>query len=203
MKTKLVFTLWPLPVFLMSCGGSGGGADGLGETRPPDGYTSFADLMDQATVLSATWLGAPISDPSALPVSGNATYDGVARMTLDIGGTETDLAGELALSADFSGSTISGTILGISDAGEQIYPGTLLIVNGTIDRSAVISTDYTITADLNGVLQAPLADMTIDGIVQGDFLGASHPAVSGAILGTVTGGGDSGVIFGDFFAVQP
>lgn len=123
-------------------------------------------------------------------------------MTITLNGDDTSLAGTLTLSADFAGSLISGDVRGVSDAGEHYYPGTLLISAGAIYRGADTAIDYTFTADMNGTLQAPGGDLAVDGIIDGDFLGASHQAVSGAVLGTVTGAGSIGIIFGDFLAQQ-
>ena len=118
------------------------------------------------------------TDPTTLPTSGGATYDGL--MSLE------NLVGEMTMTADFADDAISGSVTNFIIDDDTAVLGTLDIGSGAIDRTADTDTAYTFAADLTGELSIEEEDGAYDivGTILGDFTGPDHEYVEGSVIGT-------------------
>lgn len=182
---------------LAGCGG--GGEGGVGKTPPPVTYAEY-QALDQS--LRATYGGQAFTDPATLPTVGGATYTGVMTLTTGPAVGSLALGGALTLNANFGGQTISGRADTFVDQTDQAYSGRLDLTNGAIDVNADPNLAYTFSADLDGTLTGGGVSLTIDADLFGDFLGAAADSATGVVSGSVTGGGGSDFVYGDFIAAE-
>jgi len=184
---------------LAGCGG-GGGVGETTNTAPDPSPDSFSNMTGDFGLITTSLSGLSASDPAALPGTGSASYDGVMRASLIIGGDNTEMTGRLDLTANFGTDQITGGVSGIIDENERPFSGDLILSDGVIDRGADTSVAYTFAADLGGTIDPGAAAIVIDGILQGDFLGAGQSGISGAVTATATDSGVTGSLIGDFTA---
>ncbi|MEE9427334.1 MAG: hypothetical protein V3V25_04215 [Paracoccaceae bacterium] len=155
-----------------------------------------------ATGMQTTWSGTTDTDPTSLPISGSSTFAGVIDLMVETGSGELGMAGALALTANFSANSISGTATGFMDENANGLAGVLAISSGAINRGANTAIQYTYSALLGGTLTGGGETYGISADFDGDFLGIDNLATTGAITGTATSGFGTGYLFGSFIAEQ-
>ena len=161
-----------------ACSG-GGGANG------------FSAREDAAIALRNQLAEFDISEASAIPTTGDATYEGL------IGYEQADFAviGDLLVGFNFQSNAISGNASNFLDSDGVRYQGSLALSNGNIDRTADPDTDFQFEADLGGDLQAGGQTFTVDSTLVGDFLGPQREGIAGFVFGEIDG--PDGTIFVD------
>jgi hypothetical protein len=118
------------------------------------------------------------TDPTTLPTSGGATYDGL--MSLE------QIVGEMTMTTDFANDAISGSMTNFIDEDDSAISGTLTISSasdGGIDRTVDTATAYTFTAELTGELSDEDGAYTIVSVILGDFTGPDQEYVEGSVIG--------------------
>lgn len=167
-------------------------SSGSSASRP-----DYEDLSDEFDALATETEMVAVTEPSALPTSGGATYDGAMLIsTSGAGGIPTELAGDLALTADFADDDISGRVTNVASQGGTEYDGSIRLDGGEIDRSPGPD-EYQFDYDVNGVLTAGSGDLTFEGDGVGFFGGGDAEYVAGVAGGAVQSSGGAA----DFLAV--
>jgi hypothetical protein len=154
---------------------------------------SFDDLDSAGDALFNEALDAGLTDPSTLPTSGSATYDGYMGMTLaDEATNPTVLVGDLTMSVEFEGTpTFEGTVDDFVDNRNEEYDGSLQITDGVVFRDVDVEEFYSAEFEVNGTLTNPDGeDMDFDGDGVGDFYGDDQEYMLGDHGGIVTVDGD-------------
>ena len=161
-------TLCLLPVVALSACTTEGTSTG----SPLPQFDSYADYDSFGQSLANASASLGFTDPSTLPTSGSATYDGVLGLVFEPGTTaESSAIGTMQMNVLFGENDITGNVTDFIDDSNRAYQGTLTINNGDIDRGADVEFEFTYFADLGGQLTGPSGTMTIDAIMAGDLLG--------------------------------
>ena len=156
-----------------ACGGSGG-----------SGVEAYSDREAEALNLFSDLSALGFSDPSTLPVTtGTVTYIGSMGAADPYGGR---IIGDLNVGVSFADNSLSGTANNFIDSVNDTYTGELNITNGVIDRGANPDTEYTFSADVNGVLSANDSSTLVSADMLGDFTGASQEGMVGILSGSAT-----------------
>lgn len=177
-----------------------------GSTTDTAALLSFAETLALGDAIDADWGAEPYSDPATLPRSGSATYDGAMTLaTFDDGGAivppfSLAIIGETQLTADFSGSAISGNARNFVDVDDNRYDGTLAVTDGLIDRDADLAAEFTFDALLDGTLTNSGEYYDFVGIIDGDFVGPNHEAVIGIATGDILSSTGDAFLIGVFGA---
>lgn len=158
-------------VLVVGCGSTGQGTDAMSRA-------------DQAADLADALIAENKSDPTLLPVAGQATYAGFGTLDLAIGGTTQSYIGDLDLTVEFSSASdqISGTLQHFDG-----LTGVLDITNGSLDRGTDTDEDYTFGADVDGTLTNSDSNYVIDASLAGDIRGRDQGGVTGVVFGDITG----------------
>ena len=156
-------------------------ADGGGSNEPRPTYAAL--VADQDALYDET-VGLSYTDPSTLPITGSANYEGV--MTMGSGGAMPEMAGELTLDMNFADSSLSGGASNfVTEDGEEMT-GSLDVASGRILTEIDVSEDYTYGALLTSQLEDEAGgDYDFAGGLAGDFLGEDHSHAEGIVEGTV------------------
>ncbi len=195
-----------LPLVLAACGGSGDGAstdvEDLTETERLalfDTYDSqFLDIESNYTFNDIE----DIIDPSDLPATGTASYEGTMGFVPD---SETALLGNMTLAVTFSTNTISGSADEFVDNAGNGYAGTLRMTDGILYRLTDLSTQYSYEAEIDGTLRGTQGDdYSVDAQVIGDFYGDDYEYAAGLVMGTLETPDGTVTMSGDnsFFATE-
>jgi hypothetical protein len=127
----------------------------------------FDDLVRSYNRLDAE-VGAMMPSGEAMPVTGTATYDGLARMEIGTTGT-TRLLGEAQVVADFAAGTLDGSLrdfVGVVDgAPAAVLDGVITFDDGVI---GVTGAD-TLRIDVAGALTSADHTVEIEGYLAGGF----------------------------------
>ena len=135
---------------------------------------------------------AAMTDPSTLPTTGGASYTGVLGVNLPASAGDTSLIGDMAMTANFGNSSISGGVDNFVDTGEQQYDGNLTITNGTIFRGADLNSQFTFVADLEGTLANQTGGLfTFNMDLLGDFYAGSTSDNTAFVAGEMNGSVDT------------
>jgi hypothetical protein len=158
---------------LTACGGGGDGGGGF--TNTLNEFDALAQRLDA--------LGYTTTPVLAIPSSGGPVYRGYA-----LAGNEAEIyVGDLEMTAAFATSQIDGAITDIYDSAERPVAGFLVIDPTTIDRTADPFSEFQIVTTFGGTLtDADGVVMSIDGDLDGDFIGPSAEAVAMLLLGTAS-----------------
>lgn len=148
------------------------------------GNIDVTSRADQAADLADALIAENISDPTLLPVTGQAIYAGFGTLDLAIGGTTQSYIGDLDLTVGFSST--SDQILGTLQHFDGLT-GVLDITNESLDRGTDTDEDYTFGADVDGTLTNSDGNYVIDASLAGDFLGRDQDGVTGIVFGDITG----------------
>lgn len=177
------------------CSDSGSGSDA-------DASPTYAELSEQVEVLEDRTENLLLTDPSSLPTSGSASYDGVIGLGSDgSGGAPKDFAGELTLNVDFSRDDLSGQATNFVTAGEERLDGTLAITTGDIARGTDPKLEPTYAFDMGGTLSdADGDDYRVDATGVGAFLGEDADATFGFVGGEMTSAGGTASLGGAYLA---
>lgn len=154
---------------------------------------SFDDLDAAGAALSEEAFDAGLTDPSTLPTSGSATYDGYMGMTLEDDATNpTVLVGDLTMSVEFEGTpTFEGTADDFVDDQNDEYDGSLQITEGVVFRDVDVEEFYSAEFEVDGTLTDPDGDdLEFSGDGVGDFFGDDQEYMLGEHGGIVTVDGD-------------
>jgi len=185
-------------LLLAGCGAAGPGGSGA----PPGPQPGYGDYQATADGLHATWDVIPFTSPASLPISGGAIFNGVLGLRIGTAAGERRMNGALALTVQFSTSSLTGTAGAFSDQKGATLTGGLAITNGVIDRAANPALGYTFSANMDGTISGPGDSFTITSDLSGDFRGAGHGAVAGAVAGSAVSGSGTGYLFGSFIAAR-
>lgn len=160
------------------CSDGGSGSDA-------NASPTYGELSDQAGALEDRTENLPLTDPSVLPTSGSASYDGVIGLVSDgAGGAPEDFAGELTLNVDFRRDDLSGQATNFVTAGEERLDGTLAITGGDIARGTDPELEPTYAFDMGGTLSDTDGDdYRVDATGVGAFLGEDAEATFGFVGG--------------------
>ncbi len=161
-----------------------GGILGLAACGGTNTPLTFAEVSQNGEALADRLLTIPYTDPSSLPTSGGAVYDGYTGIVLD---DSFSVGGELEMRVDFgSADEISGRVYNVVDEFETAYTGELALSNSIIDRGADLAVEYTFVVDMTGKLRADGSTSVVDAYLAGDFTGLDHQYVEGIAEGIVT-----------------
>jgi hypothetical protein len=195
LATKILFTAMVCgSLSACSSGGSGGSSD-----DPP----TFSELEAEGDVLAGQIEALDYTDPSSLPTSGSAQYNGV--MGVYVGDEENGgiIAGDLRLDVAFSGADpITGRVTNLVDQDNTRYQGQLNISGSDLDRTIDPDLEYTYVAGLAGSVSDPAdgAVYNVNGDLFGDFFGSNYSHTGGDVEGTVCSAGDCLDMYGLFGA---
>ena len=169
---------------LVACGGT---------TTP----LTFAEITTAGNELGDRIGTAQSTDPTTLPTSGSATYDGYIGATVE---NDYVVQGEMEMTANFAGAgDLSGRVYNVVGDDGFEYGGELDLDNSTLDRTADTSEEYTFDMDMSGTLNGDGEDWVVDAFLVGDFAGLGHEYIGGAVGGTFTAGGIPQDIIGGGF----
>ena len=151
----------------------------------------------------------PVIEPGDLPVSGNASYDGLMTLRLPQNGdalsAHTDHTGNLRLNVDFDVgfNQVTGVVDGFQTPTNEPMVGRVFVTEGLIDRGASSSKDYTFDAKLSGTLSAlNFSSTVISGTVLGDFSGSDLSALTGRVYGNLVLGNGVDIFDGTYATVR-
>lgn len=186
---------------LAACGdGDGDGEDGEGASGFDELEARSDGLLNEVEDLSYT-------DPSTLPTTGAATYDGVVGLNFEAMPDRTlqgyDMAGELEMTVNFAGAgdQITGSADNFVGLGGEEFSGALIIDDGRIDRSADLEAEYTYGAEMAGELTAEDGTgWTVDTALDGDFAGRDHSHAFGDVTGSACAASACTEVNGGFVA---
>lgn len=166
---------------LAACGSSDDGDDGAG----------FDELEARSDELRNEVQDLSFTDPSSLPTTGAATYEGVVGLNLESIPDDTlqgyDMAGELEMTVNFAGAgdEVTGKADNFVGVDGEEFDGALIIDDGSIDRTADPETGNTFGAQMAGELTAEDGtSWTVDTGLEGDFAGADQSHAFGEVTGS-------------------
>lgn len=130
-----------------------------------------------------------ITEPTTLPTTGSAEYEGV--LFVEAPGN-VDILGDIALNFDFAESEFEGQAEDFVDVQGNGYDGDLAIENGFINRSVNTATNFTYVGDIGGTITGPDdIDYNVDALILGEFFGSDAEHTGGLLSGVVeSAGGD-------------
>lgn len=134
--------------------------------------------------------GSGITDPSELPISGSARYNGFLTLSLPTSSGRSPYIGTLGLDVDFDAADVqvTGQVTDFSTDNDDNVAGRLVITDGVIDRGSDVVEDYTFDAGISGTLSGEdFRNMVITGTMLGDFNGQNAETLSGRVFGDVIG----------------
>lgn len=181
MRFKAISISLCLVSSISACGGSS-----------TSGGPSFETLSTSGSALLEQYGNAAPTGVDNMPITGTATYRGVAAYSSDSSdpvyiAQYADTLSELELNANFGTSTISGRAYNFKTNVPGVSIDGQVNVNGTISGN-------TFDADLSGSTvesnEAITANLNYTGTAQGEFVGTDAQAVRGT--GTATG--DAGIL---------
>jgi hypothetical protein len=165
---------------LAACGGGGGGA------------ASLEDQMNTGEELIERFGDADRTAVDDMPMTGTATYDGVAELRTN----EASVGADLELVADFEASSVDGTFDNFNDPEGFEIGGSVSVSDGQIVGNSL-------AGDLDGQLTVEGEDVGVTGAIFGEFVGENAEGIRGELEGTLTNaeGPDEGFV-GEFIAAQ-
>ncbi len=191
---------------LAACGGDGDGSDMgilssgiLQDIEVP----STADLADtpagvQALVADFRDLNENNLPTDTLP-GGTGDYTGTYGVGLDGEDNDTVIVGDMALTANFGGRTITGSVDNLSGRsdGEDFTLSNDLHVNMTIDDS-----DSTVSGTIAGTVELDAEDYDINGTLDGGFGGDDGEVLLGVTEGSIDNPDGSNDEFSGYWATE-
>ena len=175
--TRLAILSLPIAVLsACSSGGAGGASAGLSATASFDEIEAQGDLLVERYE-DETW-----TEAEDMPTSGSATYAGVAAYgagsvdDLIDGVTESSLASQMSLTADFTRGEVYGAFTdfrsNMEGYGDTV--GRITVRNGEIINNALV-------ADVDGQISGNGELAVIEGGMSGLFVGGRAEAVAGGM----------------------
>lgn len=174
---------------MMLAGCSGGGGSGPATGPLPGDIDGRIDNL-------------PVSNPADLPTTGRAEFNGYMRARVPTGaeGARVDYLADLALQVNFGAGfdQIRGQATKFEARDGVPLGGALAITNGNIYTQTDATAAYSFDGDLAGALTRGTATYTIDGSVEGEFLGQGQTAARGLVFGDITGPRGQDIFDGTF-----
>jgi hypothetical protein len=146
---------------------------------------TFTELADEGTTLAGQIEALDYTDPSSLPTTGSAQYNGVMGLAVDGGETpDSVLLGELTMDVGFDQNAISGSVTNIVDRNNDRYEGQLALSNGVIDRTVDPTSAWTYGVDATGSVTDPTGTRwNVQADMLGDFFGPGYSHTGGDVFG--------------------
>ena len=175
-----------LALTLAACGGGSSGNGGSsGGGSGPGSYNQL--IADGQEIYSEYNLGsgnfADYTRATQMPQSGKTRYTGVGAVELGDDGRDGKVAGRAQVVADFSDSSVSGTITDFRAAPGHRTAGGKLTLGGNIHGGAVIG-------DIRGNINANGQGHRINAPMEGAFLGDDADGFAAASSGRTNNGTD-------------
>ncbi|WP_145111087.1 transferrin-binding protein-like solute binding protein [Cereibacter sediminicola] len=188
MNIKNVVGLVVVAAGLSACGGS-------------DGGTSFDSLATRGDSLIEKYEVVELTPVGSMPTAGTASYEGVAGYFFSEAAydaaesaADADVLSTVSLTANFSDSSIAGSLGNFKDREGVSVSGSVAIKDGQI-------MDNVFMADLDGSITAENETATVRGVTYGGFVGGTAEAVMGAIEADIIHGpSDVEGLYGEFIA---
>lgn len=196
---------------LAACGGGGGGGGSPTEdpdplpnpdpaTEPVEMRAASEDLLDiYADPINYTAL-------SGVPTTGSASYRGYLSGELSNVSDDLpdNLIGNLTIDIQFGTAlSVTGTATNFFDEDNNAVSGSLSLSGGQLDRTGNPNQDATFVLLADGLLTDDDGDqMDLASQLEGDFLGAQHNALGGAVFGRVTSGSSVQDFDGNFITAR-
>lgn len=168
-------------ITLAACGGGGGGGGGGGFDIPdptladlPPGVDARAALYTAASARLGARSNTAFIEPyiEGMPSSGTADFVGILYVLSTTPGSNTELYGQADLTANFSSSTMSGSLtdfFGTDRTGaEDAYTGSLAVSGGVIGKPA-LDRQNDFAFDYDGTLTGNGESIALSGTVDGKF----------------------------------
>lgn len=162
----------------------------------------YLEYFSHAADLHNTWDGIAVTDPATLPVGGAAQFNGVMGLRFQAASGEILMNGALQLDVNFAGDALTGNASAFSDQASNPVSGVLSITGGVLDRAAILGTEYTFSANIDGNLSGNSDSYAVSGDFYGDFRGTSADAAFGIVAVTAISSFGTGYMFGDFISEQ-
>lgn len=182
--------LFPILACCLLVAACGGSAAGLGPPIPAgipaDRAETLDDLVEGLSILAFA---------DDLPVTGRATYTGVAGLVAAPDTLATGrLVGSVRIRADFGNTTVEGAITGLAPPGATVPEGDIAIALSTLSRTGV-------DAPLAGDVTLSGTAFTVSGQLRGAILGPGQEGFAGAIDAALRRDGDAaGTLTGELWA---
>jgi len=146
------------------------------------------------------------TEPSTLPMTGQASYSGFMALNLPRPGADRETyTGTLGLAVDFASASgqLTGAGEGFRGSNGTVLEGRIFVTDGTLERGANVATDYTFEAGVSGTLNGDgLQNSVVTGLMTGDFVGTDAGTVTGVTFGNVTTVTGVDVFDGSFAAAK-
>jgi hypothetical protein len=143
---------------------------------------SYSDLRTTYLSIDNEISADSVVDPSTLPTSGSANYDGTLFIETP---ANVDILGKLEMAFDFDNDSFNGKATDFVDDDNDTYDGQLDITNGDINRAANTAVTVTFFGDVDGTITDPDDNFyTIDAQVVGNFYGDDEQYIAGGVRGT-------------------
>lgn len=161
---------------------------------PPTPVTPSGSASEQrdgrALLLAAHTQPITYTPLTQIPTTGQATYFGYFYGTLanTSDGITDSLTADLELQIGFtpSGVSVGGSVENFFDASDAPISGSLTLSAGALDRTGNPNDDATFQVSAQGQLTESDGDqLDFGSLLEGDFLGARHEALGGAVFGRV------------------
>lgn len=196
-------------LLLAACGGGGGESPTENPPPPsnPDTAVEPAGMRAATNELLGNYTN-PISytDLTRVPTTGSAIYQGY--YSGDLANSNDDLPnsliGNLTIEVKF-GSVLSltGRADNFFDETNAAVAGALTLSTGELNRSGNPNQDATLVMIMEGQLtDSDDHQMDLASQMEGDFIGAQHNAIGGAVFGRVTSEGAIQDFDGSFIAAR-
>lgn len=202
MRTLLLWTV-AMPAMI----GGLAGCDDVGGGDGRDDRPTYAELLQRGGAIENEIIAADLefTDPSTLPVSGTAEYNGVIAIQSEgSSGAPGRMVGELEMEMDFGNDddVLSGSAGNFVTADGRELDGSLELGMGGLDRDVDPNGGgWTYAGGIGGTLTAPGgAGYDYSGSFVGDFLGDEPDYAAGQTEGIVQGPGGNGTFDGFFVA---
>ena len=199
-------------IFLIGCGGSSSSPteapQGTETPTIPPLQTDPANMIEALDSLADAFSSPIVYSPlQNIPTTGTATYDGYFFVELSNGSDSLpdELIANLRLQVSFNPNNVSagGSASNFFDENQDTLSGEVTLTSSNLDRTGNPNSDATFTASMSGNLSPKTgSDFGIAARLEGDFLGASHDALGGAVFGRATQDGELQDVDGRFIAAR-
>lgn len=163
---------------LAACGGGGGGSRAE--------RLSYDQLGKQGTTIIAKYKNASVTDASAMPKAGKATYNGVAAFVTDeyfvddVAGIadDADVLAKMTLRADFRKSTVSGNLTNFVGPENEKASGTV-----ALGEAEIVGSEFdggTVSGRIHD--HTNKTDIVVNGHYSGAFVGPNAKGAVGLMM---------------------